>query len=243
MNMIKMLLVEDHSVVRAGLRALLQTAGDIQVIGEAENGAQGVRAAQRLRPDVVLLDLGMPRLNGIEAARQIIHQAPTTKVLMLSAYSDEQHVREAVAAGVAGYVLKQSSSTDLLDAIRETAGGGAYFSPGVANQMLRQLRQSWAHGPATTPNTPTLSRRNAEVLQLIAEGYCTKQIAELLSISQKTAEKHRYALMMTLDIHKTAVLTRYAVSTGVIESNCLPTCLAKMSSAPPRQDANNIQMI
>jgi len=118
MNPIKVLLIEDHSVVRAGLRALLHASGDLRVIGEAENGQQGVEATQRLRPDVVLLDLGMPRLNGIQAARQIMHEAPKTRVLVLSSYGDEQHVREAVAAGVAGYVLKQSDGGALLEAMR-----------------------------------------------------------------------------------------------------------------------------
>jgi len=239
MNMIKMLLIEDHSVVRAGLRALLQTAGDIQVIGEAENGEQGVRAAQRLRPDLILLDLGMPRLNGVQAARQIIYNDPMAKVLVLSAYDDEQHVCEAVAAGVAGYVLKQSADTELLDAVRHTASGGAYFSPGVPNHLVTQLRESWARRPETLSTPPALSRRYAEVLQLIAEGYCTKQIAELLSISQKTAEKHRYGLMMMLDIHKTAILTRYAASIGVIESNGMPTGLARRWSVPARPYTTN----
>lgn len=164
MNIIKVLIVEDHAVVRAGLRALLQAAGDIQVIGEAENGSDGVRAAQQLRPDVILLDLGMPRLNGIQAARQIIHEAPRARVLVLSGYSDEQHVREAVAVGVAGYVLKESAGTELLAAIRETASGGAYFSPGVPNSMVKQLRESWEPGCEAMPVTPALSRRYAEVL-------------------------------------------------------------------------------
>jgi len=239
MNVIKVLLVEDHSVVRAGLRALLQAAGDIQVIGEAENGEQGVRAARRLSPDVVLLDVGMPRLNGIQAARQIIHEAPSARVLVLSAYSDEQHVREAVAVGVAGYVLKESAGADLLEAIRQTAGGGAYFSPGVPNHLVKHLRESWAQGRPTTPKSAPLSERHAEVLQLIAEGYCTKQIAALLCISKKTAEKHRYSLMLKLNIHKAANLTRHAVSLGVVESNRLPNGLAWPVSAPPRQSANS----
>lgn len=224
---VRVLLVDDHAIVRAGLRALLEAAGDIQVIGEAENGHEGVGAAHRLRPDVVLLDLGMPQLNGIQAARQIIRAAPRAKVLVLSAYTDEQHVREAMAVGVAGYVLKQSAGTDLLEAIRETAGGGAYFSPGVPNHMVKHLRESWDRGRETT-SKPPLSERHAAVLQLIAEGYCTKQIAALLFISKKTAEKHRCDLMKKLNIHKVASLTRHAVSMGVIESNRLPNW-------PPRQ--------
>jgi DNA-binding NarL/FixJ family response regulator len=219
MNTIKILLVEDHSVVRAGLRALLEAAGDIQIIGEAQNGEEGVRGAQTLNPDLILLDLGMPRLNGVQAARQIIHAAPRAKVLVLSGYGDEQHVRQAMVVGVAGYVLKQSAGTDLLDAIRETARGGAYFSSGIPNYMVNQLREAWARGRQITTQPAALSQRHAEVLQLIAEGYCTKEIAALLSISVKTAEKHRSGLMMKLNIHKVATLTRHAIFTGVIESN------------------------
>jgi DNA-binding NarL/FixJ family response regulator len=242
MNTIRILLVEDHEVVRAGLRSLLQACGDMQVIGEAQNGQEGVSAAQRLRPDLILLDLGMPRLNGVQAARQIIRAAPRAKVLVLSGYSDEQHVREAIAVGVASYVLKQSASTDLLEAIRETAAGGAYFSPGVPNHIVKHLRESWTRGSETTFKPP-LSERHAEVLQLIAEGYCTKQIAALLSISQKTAEKHRYDLMLKLDIHKVAWLTRHAVSTGVIESNRVPNWPATPVPVPSRKRAKNSLMM
>lgn len=237
MNTIRVLLIEDHAIVRAGLRALLQASADIQIIGEAQNGQEGVRAAQTLRPDLILLDLGMPRLNGIQAARQIIRASPRAKVLVLSGYSDEQHVREAMAAGVAGYVLKQSAGTDLLEAIRETACGGAYFSPGIPNHMLKHLREAWARGRETTPQPGPLSERHAEVLQLIAEGYCTKQIAGLLSISRKTAEKHRCDLMMKLNIHKVANLTRHAISMGVIESNRVPNWPANRSFVSPHRCA------
>ncbi|HZR18928.1 MAG TPA: response regulator transcription factor [Verrucomicrobiae bacterium] len=242
MNTIRVLLVEDHNVVRAGLRALLHASGDIEVIGEAHNGQEGVKAAQTLRPDLVLLDLGMPRLNGVQAARKIIRAAPRAKVLVLSAYSDEGHVREAMAVGVAGYVLKQSAGTDLLEAIRETAGGGAYFSPGISNHMLKHLRESWGRGRESI-SKPPLSERHAEVLQLIAEGYCTKQIAALLSISVKTAEKHRYDLMIELDIHKVASLTRHAVWMGVIESNRVPNWPSRHVAAPARKRAKNPVMM
>jgi|SRR5579883_987370 DNA-binding NarL/FixJ family response regulator len=219
MKTIRVLLVDDHAVIRAGLRALLEATTDTEVIGEAENGHEGIGAARRLRPDVILLDVGMPRLNGIQAARQILHETPRVKVLVLSSYDDERHVREAIAAGVAGYVLKESAAVELLEAIRETVRGGAYFSPRVLNRLVKSLREQWACGRQAGPKTAALSERHAEVLQLIAEGYCTKQIAELLSISVKTAEKHRGNLMMKLNIHNIANLTRHAISAGIVESN------------------------
>ena len=222
MNTIRLLLVDDHAIVRAGLRALLDSAGDIQIVGEAENGQQAVEAAERLRPDVVLLDLGMPLLNGVEATRQIAREVPRARVLILSSYSDEQHVRQAVAAGVAGYVIKESAGEQLLEAIRETANGGAFFSPALHSHLVKRWLERSACGLEAQPSAPALSARHAEVLQLIAEGYCNKQIAALLFISQKTTERHRYHLMRKLNLHKISTLTRYAVSSGVVESNRVP---------------------
>jgi DNA-binding NarL/FixJ family response regulator len=222
MKTIRLLLVDDHAVVRAGLRALLESAGDIIIIGEAENGQQAVGAAEKLRPDVVLLDLGMPLLNGMEAARHIARKVRTAKVLILSAYSDAQHLLRAVGAGVAGYVMKESAGDQLLEAVRETANGGAYFSPPLLNHLLKEWRDGPRLGGGATSKSATLSLRHAEVLQLIAEGYCTKQIAGLLLINKKTAERHRSGLMKILNMHKIANLTRYAVSSGVVESNRAP---------------------
>jgi DNA-binding NarL/FixJ family response regulator len=237
------LLVDDHAMVRAGLRALLEAAGDIEVIGEAENGHEGVGAAHRLRPDVVLLDVGMPRLNGIQAARQILRATPRVKVLVLSSYDDEQHVCEAVEAGVAGYVLKQSAAVDLLEAIRETLGGGAYFSPGVLNHLAKPLRLAWTCDRQAVCKSSTLSERHAEVLQLIAEGYSNKQIAALLFISVKTAEKHRGDLMMKLKIHKVASLTLHAVAIGVVESNRVPDWPVRYVMVPSRRLAKKPWMM
>jgi len=222
MKRITVLLADDHAIVRAGLRALLEAAGDMQVIGEAENGHQAVRESKRLRPNVAVLDLAMPLLNGVEATRQILKAVPHTKVLVLSAYADAQHLRQAVAAGAGGYLLKQSAKDELLEAIRETSAGGAFFSP----PLLEMLAQLWRAGPAeecaATTNVPVLSGRETEVLQLIADGYATKQIAGVLSICAKTAERHRHTLMGKLRLHKIASLTRYAVSSGVVESNRIP---------------------
>jgi len=219
MKKIRVLLVDDHAIVREGLRALLETAEDIEIVGEAENGEQAVEAAKTLCPEVVLLDLAMPQLNGVEAARRIASKAPTAKVLILSSYSDAQHVQQAVEAGVAGYLMKESAANDLLAAVRETSKGGASFSPPLFRRLLKNDREERPDGAA---RRPALSGRQAELLQLIAEGYCTKQIADLLSLTVKTVEKHRQALMDRLNLHNIASLTRYAIARGVIESNLTP---------------------
>lgn len=222
MKTIRILVVDDHAIVRAGLRALLEAAEEMQVIGEAENGQQAVGTAKTSRPDVVLMDLAMPLLNGMQAARHIARVAPTVRVLILSSYSDAPHLLQAVEAGVAGYVMKESAGDELLEAVRETANGGAYFSPALLNHLLKEWREGPRVGRGATSKPATLSSRHAEVLQLIAEGYCTKQIAALLFISKKTAERHRSTLMTKLNMHKVANLTRYAVSSGVVESNRAP---------------------
>ena len=222
MKKITVLLSDDHTVVRKGLRLLLETEADIQVVGEAANGHQSVREAKRLKPDVVVQDLAMPLLNGLEAARQIAREVPSTKVLILSAYSDDAYIEHAIEAGAAGYLMKETAGDDLLRAIREIASGNAFFSPPVARRLLKQWQEKFPNGGPVRTKTPKLTSRQTEILQLISEGYATKQIAGLLSLSIKTVEKHRQDLMNTLNIHNIASLTRYAVSSGVVESNRIP---------------------
>ena len=222
MKIIRVLLVDDHAIVRAGLRALLETAGDIQVIGEAENGQQAVRETRRLQPDVVLLDLAMPVLNGAEAARQIADEVPTAKVLILSTYSDSQHVQQAVEVGAAGYLMKEDAASDLVQAVHTACEDGVSFSPPAFKHLVEQCAKSPVEGPRNTTGTRALSGREVQVLQLIAEGNGNKQIARLLCISCKTVEKHRQAVMDKLNLHKTASLTRYAVAAGIIESGQIP---------------------
>ena len=223
MNKITILISDDHSIVRAGLRALLEGGGDFLVVGEATNGQEAVQEVKRLRPDVALLDLAMPLLNGAEAARQIISEVPATKVLVLSAYNDDQHLRQALHAGVTGYLVKETAADDLLLAVREAAKGNAFFSPSIGRRLLTQWRGSAAtpKQPAKT-DTSSLTRRQMEVFQLIAEGYMTKQIADVLALSIKTVEKHRESLMLKLDMHNIATLTRHAILTGIIESGAGP---------------------
>jgi DNA-binding NarL/FixJ family response regulator len=217
MKKITVLLSDDHDVFRGGLRLLLSATDDIDVIGEAENGYRAVDETRRLRPNVVLMDLAMPLLNGVEATRQIAREVPAAKVLILSSYNDDQHVLQAVAAGASGYVMKETAANDLFWAIREAFMGNAFFSPAISRCLVSQ----WPNRESQSRTTagPALTSREMEVLQLIAERYPSKQIAALLSISKKTVEKHRQTLMKKLDRHNVATLTRYAVETGVVELN------------------------
>ncbi len=217
MQKITVLLCDDHAVVREGLRSLLDASSDIVVIGETENGLRVVSESIRLQPDVVLLDIAMPLLNGITATRKLAVEVPTAKVLILSSYNDDQSLQQAVAAGAAGYLTKEAASEDLLQAIREICKGNPFFSPPIAARLLKQWR---SRDLATA--FPALSIRQTEVLQLIAEGYVTKQIADVMSLSKKCVEKHRQDLMDKLGLHKAALLTRFAASNGAIESNRLP---------------------
>jgi DNA-binding NarL/FixJ family response regulator len=234
MKKITVLLCDDHTVVRAGLRLLLEAAEDIEVVGEVENGRRVVSETKRLLPDVVLLDLSMPLLNGMEAARQIAREVPSAKVLILSAFSEDQYVQHAVEAGVAGYLMKETAGDDLLQAVREIAKGNAYFSPPVARRLLKRSQEMFLNGGPIGTRATLLTSRQTEILQLIAEGYANKQMAGLLSLSMKTVEKHRQELMNKLNLHNTATLTRYAVSIGVVESNRVPQLASDLSPAHPR---------
>lgn len=219
MQKIKVLLVDDHNVVRQGLKALLAVEQDIEVVAEADTGRQAVNLAKKLMPDVVVMDIAMPLLNGLEATRQIIAQVPNAKVLVLSTYSDDDYVQQLTEAGAAGYLVKQTAAQDLLKAIREAYKGNAFFSPSIAKRLADRCREAFVSGQPVKQRTQTLTSREAEVLQLIAEGQPNKQIASELSISIKTVEKHRQQLMNKLNIHDIAGLTRHAVSKGIIESH------------------------
>jgi len=222
MNMaqcITVLLAEDHMIVREGLRTLLEAEGDIKVVGEAETGHQAVELTRTLRPDVVVMDIAMPLLNGLEATRQIRKAVPGTKVLMLSAHSDDAYVEQVIALGASGYLLKQTSAHVLAQAVREVHKGNTFFSPAIARRMHKRDEPSPDHRERTRKKDARLSSREVEVLQLIAEGQANKQVAAELGISVKTVEKHRQRLMEKLNIHDTAGLTRYAITAGIIESS------------------------
>lgn len=216
MRKISVLLVDDHTVVRQGLRALLAAEEDMEVRGEAENGRQAVVLAKKLLPDVIVMDVAMPLLNGHEATRQIMKALPNAKVLVLTSYGDDDCVAQMMDAGAAGYLIKQTAANDLLKAIREVHRGNAFFSPAIARRLRDQCREAFTTGQSPRRATE-LTSREGEVLQLIAEGFSNKQIAAELSISIKTVEKHRQQVMNKLNIHDVAGLTRYAISKGMIE--------------------------
>jgi DNA-binding NarL/FixJ family response regulator len=209
--MIRVLLADDHVLVREGLRALLAKEADIQVVAEAGDGREAIRVARETRPDVAAMDLSMPLLNGLEAARQMATWDRPPGVILLTVHAEDRYVLEAIRAGVRGYVLKKQAAADLVRAIREVSGGGVYLSPGISAAVIEAVRSPQA------PMEGPLTAREREVLQLVAEGKTTKEIAVLLGVSVKTADAHRTRLMQKLDIHDIAGLTRYAIRQGIIQ--------------------------
>jgi DNA-binding NarL/FixJ family response regulator len=222
------LLVDDHRVVLEGLRALMESQVDIQVLGEAYSGAEAALLAKQLRPDVVLLDLMMPDLNGIGATRLIMKENPSIKVLVLSSSTNSTDVKHALDAGAAGYVTKQTAGDDLFRAIREVRRGQAFFSPAIAKTMQQQHRLFLNNG-GSWKETIHLTPRETQVLQQIADGKSNKMIADTLAISIKTVEKHRQQLMEKTNCHEVAALTRYAVASGLFQP--VPNA-AEPTSAP-----------
>jgi DNA-binding NarL/FixJ family response regulator len=225
MKRITVLLADDHTIVREGLRALLGAESDIEVVGEAQTGRQAVQLTKRLRPDVLVMDIAMPLLNGLEATRRILKAVPATRVLILSAHGDDEYIRQVVMLGAAGYLIKQTSADVLSRAIREVQKGNTFFSPSIANRLHSLSLESQDECEVLRKKKAGLSSREVEVLQLIAEGKANKQIARELGISIKTVEKHRQHLMSKLDLHDTAGLTRYAIAAGIIESRVQVTIL------------------
>lgn len=216
---ITVLLAEDHTVVREGFRKMLELEGDFEVVGEAQNGRQAVELAAQLQPAVVLMDIAMPLLNGLEATRQILKAKPTQRVLILSAHSDDAYVTNATEAGAVGFLLKQTSGQDVCRAIREVNQGKTFFTPSVSRRIAQLNPQTPNRSGAVIRKAVQLTSREMETLQLIAEGKANKEIAAELGIGMKTVEKHREHLMRKLDLHDTAGITRYAISAGIIESS------------------------
>jgi len=219
MKRITVLLAEDHMVVREGFRKLLAAEADLEVVGEAQTGRQAVALARKLRPAVVVMDIAMPLLNGLEATRQIRKAIPGAKVLILSAHNDDAYVEQAIAFGAVGFLVKQTFSHDLSRAIREVQNGNTFFSPSISRRQDRLHPQTAGRAGQLHKKAAQLTSREMEVLQLIAEGKANKETASELGISMKTVEKHRENLMAKLDIHDTAGLTRYAIGAGIIESS------------------------
>jgi DNA-binding NarL/FixJ family response regulator len=218
MKRITVLLADDHMIVREGFRKMLEMESDLEVVGEAQQGRQAITLEKKLHPDVTLMDIAMPQLNGLEAARQILKGGSQTKILMLSAHSDDAYVKKATDAGAVGFLLKQTSAHDVCRAIREVHAGKTYFSPSISRRRER-LDSNSTNRTGLAKKMDQLTSREMEVLQLIAEGKANKETASELGIGIKTVEKHREHLMQKLDIHDTAGLTRYAISAGIIESS------------------------
>jgi len=218
MTPITVVLADDHTVVREGFRALLKLESDIEVVAEARTGREAVQLVKTLRPAVVVMDIAMPLLNGIEATRQILEALPAARIVILSAHGDDAYVEELIQLGVAGYLVKQNSAASLAKAIREVHNGNTFFGPSIS-KILRDRQRTSPRGATGRPNKSAskLTSREVEILQLIAEGMANKQSAAELGISIKTVEKHRQSLMNKLNVHDTAGLTRYAITNGIIE--------------------------
>jgi DNA-binding NarL/FixJ family response regulator len=219
MKKITVLLAEDHMIVREGFRKMLELENDIEVVGEAQDGRLAVALVKKLRPAVVLMDIAMPLLNGLEATRQVLKAVPGTKVLILSAHSDDAYIKEAADSGAVGFLLKQTSSHIVCEAIREIQKGNKFFGPAITKRLRQMVGKSLDRDGGSQSRNVRLSSREMEVLQLIAEGKANKETAAVLGISIKTVEKHRERVMAKLDVHDTAGLTRYAISAGIIESS------------------------
>ena len=215
MSKLRLLLGDDHTLMRTGLRKILEERPEWEVVAEVGDGREAVRKCTALKPDVAILDVAMPLLNGIDATQQIVRKVPETKVLVLSMHSDEAYVTRALQAGATGYMLKDSAGKDLLKGIASVAAGQAYFSPAIARLMLDDYVRR-VSGSGVADRYETLSAREREIFQLIAEARTNKEVAELLEISPATVETHRARILQKLDIHNTAELVLYAVRRGVI---------------------------
>jgi DNA-binding NarL/FixJ family response regulator len=212
---VRILLGEDHTIVRQGLRKILEDQPDWHVVAEAADGREAVRQALVTDPDVVVLDIGMPLLSGIEATRQILHKRPNQGVLILSMHSDPAFITPALHAGARGYLLKDSADTELIRGVAAVAAGKSFFSPAAAKVMLDDYLRHLAKKGILDPYD-ALSEREREIFQLIAEGHSNKEVADLLSISVTTVETHRAHILQKLDVHNTAELVLYAVRRGVV---------------------------
>ncbi len=215
MSKIRVLLADDHAVVRKGLRFLLERQPDMEVVGEASDGREAVRLAAELKPHVVVMDIGMPQLNGIEAAAQIVKQNPQVNVIMLSVHSDESYLLRALSAGAKGYLLKDSAEEDLVRAVQVAAQGKPFFSPVISEKLLEDYMR-FLQQRGLKDSYDLLTDREKEILQLLAEGKSNKEVAALLNLSPYTVETHRTHIMQKLNLHNTAEIVLYAVRKGII---------------------------
>jgi RNA polymerase sigma factor (sigma-70 family) len=211
----RIVIAEDHTILREGLRSLLSSHPEFEIVGEAEDGREAIQCVEKFKPDLILTDLSMPRMNGMEAIKEIKRQSPETKILVLTVHKTEEYILATLQAGADGYLLKDSTHAELLMAVKHVLGGKRYISPGISDKVL----EGYLEGKKTlrTHTTwETLTQREREILKLIAEGYKNKEIAEDLCISPKTVEKHRANLMEKLDLHSIQALTAFAIGKGLV---------------------------
>jgi DNA-binding NarL/FixJ family response regulator len=212
---VAVLLVDDHKIMRDGLKAILAQGEEFHVVGEAENGADAVQAAKRLRPDVVLMDIGLPGLNGVETTAEILRHHPDCKIIILSMYDDENSVVSAIRSGARAFILKKASDTDLLDALRTVARGGAYLSPQVSDRFLHRIQKGDLESTKAPAGLESLSPRELQVLRMVAEGKTSKEIAVMLDLREQTVRTYRKTMMKKLGVNNVAGLTQLALATGV----------------------------
>ncbi len=216
MPMIRIMLADDHALIRAGLRALLKSIEGVEVIAEASNGHETLEAVERRQPDVILMDIAMPGLNGLEAAARILKRWPKLKIIMLSMHANDEYLRQALGAGAAGYLLKGADPAELELALRSVMRGETYLTPAVSKRLVQEFLQQDGE---PVKSQSELTPRQREILQMIAEGHSTKEIATRLDLSVKTVETHRAAIMNRLDIHDVPGLVRYAIRAGIITTD------------------------
>lgn len=217
MSKIRILLADDHAILRAGLVRLLGEEKDIEVVGEAENGREAVQKALELHPDIVLMDIGMPVMNGMEATKQIKKRDADVKVLVLTMHDNEEYLFQVLQAGAAGYVLKKAADSDLVNAIHVVSRGDCFLYPSAAKMVVEDYLDKLKHGQEPTSSFDTLTDREREILTLVAEGYTNREIAETLFISVKTVETHKANIMEKLNLHKRAELVKYAIKKGMLQ--------------------------
>lgn len=215
---LRIVIVDDHEIVRRGLRTALEAHERWQVVGEAGDGRTAVALVEELKPDVVVMDISLPELNGLEATRQLLNVAPRTRVLIQSMHESEQLIREVLSVGARGYVLKSDATRQLIAAIEALADGGTYFTSKVSDRLLAGYLNPSKEGERAVESSPRLSPRETEVVQLLAEGKSNKEVATVLHLSVKTVETHRAHIMSKLELHSFSDLVRYAIRNGIIES-------------------------
>ncbi|HYA42834.1 MAG TPA: response regulator transcription factor [Syntrophobacteraceae bacterium] len=211
----KIVIAEDHTILREGLRMLLSSNPDFEVVGEARDGLEAIRAIDSLKPDLILMDLSMPRMNGVGAIQEIKKQSPLTKILVLTVHKTEEHILTALKTGADGYILKDATHSELMLAIDNIFSGRSYISPGISEKVIEGYLEGRKSVKSST-SWDTLTQREREILKMIAEGYKNKDIADYLCISAKTVEKHRANLMKKLDLHSASSLTAFAMEKGLI---------------------------